>query len=248
MRIAALYDIHGNAPALEATLRDVREASADLIVIGGDVLPGPLPLETLDLIASLDLPVRCIRGNGESAVLAHLAGRELPHLPASVRDIIAWTAAQLRPGDRTLIASWPATHRLTLPARGDVLFCHATPRSDTEIFTRLTPVAPLVSIFEGAAARLVVCGHTHMPFDRTIGATRVVNAGSVGMPFGASGAWWILLAETVEYRHTPFDLEAAASRIRTSAYPQAGEFADRHVLHPPSEEEMLALLERGSVR
>ena len=248
MRIAALYDIHANASALEAALSDARASRAELVVIGGDVVPGPLPRESLDLIASLDLPVRCIRGNGESAVLAHVAGEALPHLPPNVRDSIAWTAAQLRPTDRELIASWPPTLRLALPLLGDVLFCHATPRSDTEIFTRLTPDRSLLPIFDAAAASLVVCGHTHMQFDRTLGATRVVNAGSVGMPFGAPGAWWLLLDETVEFRHTPFDLDAAAARIRASAYPRAGDFADRHVLHPPSDEEMLALLERGSVR
>lgn len=248
MRIAALYDIHSNVAALAAVLADVAAAGVDRVVFGGDLLPGPLPIETLDLVASLALPARCITGNGETAVLAHLAGADLAHLPAIAREAIAWTAAQLRPTDRERMASWPATLRLTLPTFGDVLFCHATPRSDTEIFTRLTPDDRLRPIFDDARASLVVCGHTHMQSDRTIGSTRVVNAGSVGMPFGAPGAYWLLLSDTVELRHTPYDLEAAAARIRGSRYPQAREFAEQNVLRPPSEETMLALMTKGEPR
>jgi hypothetical protein len=78
-----------------------------------------------------------------------------------------------------------------------------------------------------------------MQFDRTIGRTRVVNAGSVGMPFGVPGAYWLLLDSGVRLRRTRYELEAAAERIRATGYPQADEFADRSVLRPPSEHEML---------
>jgi hypothetical protein len=78
-----------------------------------------------------------------------------------------------------------------------------------------------------------------MQFDRTIGRVRVVNAGSVGMPFGEPGAYWLLLGPGVELRHTPYDLAAAAKRIRETTYPQAEEFAARNVLQPPSENEIL---------
>ncbi|MFP5355990.1 MAG: metallophosphoesterase family protein [Gemmatimonadota bacterium] len=248
MRIAALYDIHANPDALAAVLDDVRAAGVERLVFGGDVLPGPLPIETLDLIASHTLPAHFIAGNGETAVLAHLAGRDLDHLPAAARDAIRWTAGQLRPADRRLIASWPATVRLTYPTLGDLLFCHATPRSDTEIFTRLTPEERLLPIFEPARASIVVCGHTHMQFIRAVGTTRVVNCGSVGMPFGAPGAYWLLLGDSVELRRTSYDLDAAAARIRASQYPQAQEFAERHVVNPPSEETMLALMAQGDLR
>jgi diadenosine tetraphosphatase ApaH/serine/threonine PP2A family protein phosphatase len=86
---------------------------------------------------------------------------------------------------------------------------------------------------------VVVCGHTHMQFDRMIGTTRVVNAGSVGMPFGEPGAYWLLLGPDVELRHTSYDLKRAAERIRQTDYPQAEDFAARYVLQPPSEGEML---------
>jgi predicted phosphodiesterase len=73
VRVAALYDIHGNLPALEAVLSDVRNSGVDRVVIGGDVLPGPMPRETLGLLRGLELPVEFIYGNGELGILAQLA-------------------------------------------------------------------------------------------------------------------------------------------------------------------------------
>jgi predicted phosphodiesterase len=107
---------------------------------------------------------------------------------------------------------------------GDVLFCHATPRNDTEIFTTLTPEDRLLAVFEGLGASAVVCGHTHMQFDRIIGTTRSVNAGSVGMPFGEPGTDWLLLGPDVQFQHTHYDLARAADQIRSTAYPQAEAF------------------------
>ena len=74
MRVAALYDIHGNLPALEAVLEDIRAADVDQIVVGGDVVPGPMPRETLGRLLKLDVPAHCIHGNGELAILAQMAG------------------------------------------------------------------------------------------------------------------------------------------------------------------------------
>jgi predicted phosphodiesterase len=147
-----------------------------------------------------------------------------------------------------LLASWPETLRVEIPGLGEVLFCHATPRNDIEIFTRLTPEDRLRPIFEPLGVSLVVCGHTHMQFDRTIGTIRVVNAGSVGMPFGEPGAHWLLLGPDVRLRHTSYDLANAAERIRDTSYPHAVEFAARNVLHPPSEGEMLEAFTRSELR
>jgi hypothetical protein len=74
MRVAALYDIHGNLPALEAVLQDVRQADVDQIVVGGDVVPGPMPRETLGRLLDLGLPTHFIYGNGELAILAQMEG------------------------------------------------------------------------------------------------------------------------------------------------------------------------------
>jgi predicted phosphodiesterase len=248
MRVAALYDIHGNLPALEAVLRDVRRAAVDLVVVGGDVLPGPMPRETIARLRGLDVPVRFIHGNGDRVTLALRRGTETDAIPESYRESMRWVARQLQPEDEELLAGWPATLRLGIPGPGEVLFCHATPRNDTEIFTRLTPEDRLLPVFEGVDASLVVCGHTHMQFDRRVGGTRVVNAGSVGMPFQEPGAYWLLLGPDVELRYTPYDLAQAAERIRGTQYPKAEEFAARFVLEPPSEEETLKAYARAELR
>jgi putative phosphoesterase len=248
MPIAALYDIHGNLPALEAVLEEIRGSDVDAIVVGGDVLPGPMPVETLRRLLDLDMPVRFIHGNGDREVLERMRGAETDAVPAAFREVLRWTARQLAPEYEQLLGSWPPQFRLAIDRLGDVLFCHATPRNDTEIFTRLTPEERLLPMFVGANASTVICGHTHMQFDRSIGGVRVLNAGSVGMPFGEPGAYWLLLGPDVQFRYTPYDQVSAADRIRGTAYPQAADFAERSVLHPPSEAETLALFARAELK
>jgi len=259
MRIAVLYDIHGNLPALEAVLKDIRQASVDQVVVGGDLFPGPMPRETLKCLLDIDLPVHFIQGNGELAVLAHMAasdgsavsywgttsGKPLPELD---QVVYRWTAEELKPEYEGLLTSWPKTLLLNIGGLGEVLFCHSTPRSETEIFTRLTPKGRLLPILEPLNVPLVLCGHTHMQFDRMIGKTRVVNAGSVGEPFGDAGAFWVLLGPDLHLQHTPYDLTKAAERIRATNYPQAEEFAEHSVLKPPTEEEMLRVFTKAELR
>jgi predicted phosphodiesterase len=248
MRVAALYDIHGNLPALEAVLDDVRRAGADRIVVGGDVVPGPMPRECMERLLALDLPVQFIHGNCELAVLAQLAaddpaavtywgsvsGRPLPeHYLAGMR----WAADQVR-DYAAMFTKWPRTLRIEITGLGPVLFCHSTPRSETEVFTRLTDESRLAAVISPPGISVVVCGHTHMQFERRVGRTRVVNAGSVGAPFGDPGAFWALLGPGVMLRHTMYDLDAAAERIRATHFPQAEEEA-RNIVQPPAEAEML---------
>ena len=248
MRVAAIYDIHGNLPALEAVLQDVHQSKAEFVVVGGDVIPGPMPRETLACLLNLDIPVQFIQGNGEVEVLAEMAGTDTGRVPEQFREVVRWSARQLYPEYEQLLAGWAKTFRVEVGGLGKVLFCHATPRDDNEIFTRLTPEERLLPIFEGLNASVVVCGHTHMQFDRMIGSIRVVNAGSVGMPFGESGADWLLLEPDIQFRHTPYDLTKAAERIRKTNYPQAKDFATHYVLQPPSEEKMLEVFTRAELR
>lgn len=229
-------------------MEDVKREGVDLLIIGGDVLPGPMPRETLEFLLQLDVPTRFIHGNGDRVVLEQMAGKIPVQLPPAVQEDIAWVAHQLDAGHERELRSWPATLHVDLTPHGDVLFCHATPRNDTEIFTRLTSEDRLRPVFDGVQESLVVCGHTHMQFDRMIGELRVVNAGSVGMPFGSPGAFWLLLDRGVTLRHATFDVSSAADHIRATAYPHAAEFAARHVLDPPSEAAMLDIYSRSELR
>jgi putative phosphoesterase len=242
LTVVALYDIHGNLFALEAVLREVRDAAIDLVVVGGDVLPGPMPRETLACLMALQIPVRFIHGNGDRVVAAHLAGGDISEVPEAFREIVHWTAQQLDANQREVVAHWPPTCELDIGDLGHVLFCHATPRNDTECFTRITAEEKLTAVFGTVNASVVVCGHTHMQFDRTVAGRRVVNAGSVGMPFAAPrGAYWLLLGPDVRLCRTEYDFEKAADHIRLTAYPQAETLAVRYIIDPPTEVESLKM-------
>jgi predicted phosphodiesterase len=240
MQLAVLYDIHANLPALEAVIAEVRRDGIDRIVFGGDIVPGPMPRETIDYLRALDIRADYIRGNGDREILERLRGQETSAVPEAFRESMRWNARQLGPDDERWIAAWPLTLRVDVPSLGPVLFCHATPHSDTPIFTRDTADDRVSELLQDIDAPFIVCGHTHMQFDRRVGATRIVNAGSVGMPFGDPGAYWLSLGPDVRLRRTEYDLAAAAERIRKTAYPQAEMFAAQNVLQPPSEAHMRA--------
>src|SRR5450755_2596641 len=138
MRVAALYDIHGNRPALEAVLDEVRQANVDQVVIGGDVLPGPMPRETLACLRQFEIPMQFIHGNGDREVLARRRGAEGSAVPEQFREAMRWNAQQLDSESEHLLGGWPATLCLEVSGVGKVLFCHASPRNDTDVFTRLT--------------------------------------------------------------------------------------------------------------
>ncbi len=243
MRIAALYDIHGNAPALEAVLEETGRLEVALTVVGGDVVAGPMPRETLALLLECKIPMHFVRGNADREIATAMQGLESGNRLEPAREAAAWVARQLDPQHQALLAGWPLTLRLPAGALGEILFCHATPDSDTTIFTRRTAEASLRPVFSEVGAALVVCGHTHMQLDRQIGDVRVVNAGSVGMPYGRTGAQWLLIDSDVEFKHTAYDLERAAALIRATGYPEAEEFASNNVLSTPSEAEALEFFE-----
>jgi putative phosphoesterase len=224
MRVAALYDIHGNLPALEAVLG---ELEADLVVVGGDVAPGPMVGEVLDRVGALDVPVRWVMGNGDREVVEGAGGLA----PA---ELTAWTAQRLSDEQRGLLASFEATVEVDVDGLGPVVFCHGSPRSDTEIITQVTPAERLRPMLEGVAADVVVCGHTHHQFDRMIDSTRVVNAGSVGMPYqGEAAAFWLVLGPEVELRRTGYDVPAAVERMRATGMPDIDEMMLRESLLEP---------------
>ena len=230
MRVAALYDIHGNLPALEAVLAELSQVQPDLIVAGGDMAAGPMPRETLDRLISFGKRVRFLRGNTDREIVDHYDA-SLPPEARYEDDIwaqrIEWAARQVTEAQRDLLAALPTTLTIEIDSLGATLFCHGSPRSDHEVITRVTSHQRLDGILTGVTENVVVCGHTHVQFDRTHAAKRVINAGSVGLlREDTPGAYWTLLGPEVVQRRTRYDLEDAARRIRATACPEADGFAD----------------------
>jgi predicted phosphodiesterase len=238
VRVAALYDVHGNLPALEAVLAEVEHEGVELIVSGGDLAIGPYPAESLAALRRLDGRVRFVMGNGDRGVVDVAAGR------APVEHDEDWVIGRLAEDDLRAVAAFEPVVAVDVDGLGPTLFCHATPRSDTEFFLETTDESIAATLLEGTDEHTIVCGHTHMQFDLSIAGRRVVNAGSVGMPYEAApGAYWALLGPDVELRRTDYDLERAAERIRTSGHPAAEELARENVLQVPSRAEALAAFE-----
>jgi predicted phosphodiesterase len=231
--VAAVYDVHGNMPALDAVLADSAFARADAVVVGGDVAAGPLPAEVLDRLAALALPVRWVRGNADREVVAHFDRGDTdpsiygPDAPAERAD--AFTAGRITRAHRDLLASFEDVVRFD-----GALYCHGSPRRDDEIITALTPEARLAPMLDGVQEALVVCGHTHHQFDLRAGAQRVVNAGSVGMPYqGEPGAYWLLVADgEPEPRRTAYDVDAAAPALRASGFPDVDDLIRESLVEP----------------
>jgi len=245
MKIAALYDIHGNLPALDAVLKEVEQEHPDLILVGGDIVLGPMPRTSLERLLALGDKIHFIRGNCEREVVAAFDGLPpRPGISEEVNERMRWTAKQLERSQRDVLAQLPEQASFSVDGLGEVLFCHGSPRSDEEIITAATPEERLRAMLAGVRQRVVICGHTHMQFDRTVDGMRIVNAGSVGMPYGDAGAYWLLLGPEILLRRTLYDLEDAAARIRASGYPQAQDFAENNVLKPETEAEAIAVFER----
>ena len=237
MRVAALYDVHGNLPALEAVLAEFERESVDVILAGGDVAAGPMPAETL---ARLDAAGAIhVRGNADRWFLDVWEGRVRPDLAEE-----KWLVAQVGTSYREFLGKLPLTTTVDVEGLGAVLFCHGSPRSEDEIVTAITPPERLRPMLEAVEEDVVVCGHTHVQFDRRVDGVRVVNAGSVGMPYEAEpGAYWAVLGPDVELRRTAYDLEAAAARILATGWPEADDFVRENLLTVPSRAEALAAFE-----
>jgi predicted phosphodiesterase len=242
-RVAVLADVHCVLPALEAVLAEPDVRAADLIVLPGDLAIGPQPVETVDLVTSLGDRVVWVSGNCER-VTVELARGERTGDGADL-EFAAWCAAQQRPDQLDLLAGLPKTATLEIRGLGEVLFCHATPRDDEEFVLVDSSVNRWTEVLAGVGdpVRTVVCGHTHMPFVRLVDRRTVVNPGSVGMPYGTTGAHWALLGgdgPAIQLRRTVFDPEeACASIAASSGYPKLDEWLDFFVRNPASDVEAL---------
>jgi putative phosphoesterase len=222
MRIAALYDIHGNLPALDAVLADVAVEQPNLILVGGDVVGGPMPAETLARLRSLDTPQRYVRGNDDREVVEAASRQRAPEGEDEL--IHAWVAEQLSAHDLSELAAYEDTVTAAVDGLGDVLFCHGTPDSDSDVITRVTAPERLSRLVAGVDAQVVVCGHTHQQFRLESEGVSVVNAGAVGMPYeGRPGAFWAMIGPEIELRATMYDIEQAVAQMRVSGFPNIDE-------------------------
>ncbi|HWF50216.1 MAG TPA: metallophosphoesterase family protein [Solirubrobacteraceae bacterium] len=221
--VVALYDIHGNLPALDAVLAELRAGPPDAMVVGGDVCAGPMPAEVLARLRELPWPVHWLRGNADRAVVMGFDGT----IPADLLDHPlyagdAWAAGRLLRADRDFLAQLPPLAALAVAGLGDILFCHGTTRSDEERVTVVTPEERLAEILNASRASLLVGGHTHRQFDRSAGGRRMVNAGSVGRPYEhRPGAYWLRLGPDVQLRRTPYDVAGPDAAFRALGYPAA---------------------------
>ena len=199
MRVAALYDIHGNVPAFDAVLADVERAGVDLIVFGG---------------------------------------RDPADAENEMLRAMRWASARIDRTQRDYLAGFEPTVTLEIDGLGPTLFCHGSPRSDEEKLTRATGEERLGPILEGVEERVIVCGHTHQQFDRAVLGRRILNAGSVGMPYeGDAAAFWLLLGPDAELRRTEYDIGAAAELLRATGMPDVDEVILRESLLEPADPE-----------
>jgi len=244
MRIAVLCDIHGNLPALQAVLAEVEKAGVDLVVFGGDVAAGPMPVETIEALTAYSWPARFVRGNADRLMVESFDG-----VPKSGEGLDSWPASMLNRTHRDFLSSFEPAVEIAVDGLGVVVCCHAGLDSDElPIITPATPDDVIAEALAAAHGRLVVAGHTHMQFDRRVAGGRMVNAGSVGKPYADQpGAYWALLGPELEFRRTAYDFAAAAEAVRRTAIPQREEWA-ADVVRPPTAEEAISVFEKMAGR
>ena len=239
MRVAALADVHGNAPALEAVLAEVAQEAPDLVVFCGDLTWGALPEETVALVEPLGERARFVRGNTERELLALF-----DELPGDADEKERFLVQRHDASARALVAGFAEHVIVEVDGLGPTRFCHGSPRSDEELVTEATPVERVHEFLAGVDEQAVVTAHTHVSYERVVDGVRLLNPGSVGLPYeGSPGAYWALLGPGVEHRRTEYNLDEAERRFRAGGNP----FADLmlEILRtPPSRAETIEDAER----
>jgi putative phosphoesterase len=243
MKIAVVADVHGNLPALRATLAEIEAERVDAIVVCGDTAAGPLVRGSLEMLAGHPEPVYWVRGNGERETVACFDQGGAADVAS---DWAPWTAREIDRGWRDRMATWPIALELD-----GVCFCHGSPRADDENLTRATPDEALAAAATGTSASVIIGGHTHQQFVRTLPDGRVIaNAGSVGLPYeGRPGAFWLLVTDRrPALRETTYDISAAAAEMRASGFPDLDEAIGESLLAPADPAWVTAFFEHQAGR
>jgi putative phosphoesterase len=224
-RIAALSDVHGNIVALEAVLTDVAREKPDRIVVAGDlVLNGPEPVAVADLLRNLAAEgAAVIAGNTDVAVADFDFAAAFPWMtdgvPDAIVDAAEWAHEALGEERVDWLRGLPAERRMRAEDDTLVLVCHASPGSQTAGLDQNLDPSVTIERVAPTDARVIVCGHTHMPEVRELGWKVIVNDGSAGYVFdGDPTASWALIdidagEVTAEIRRTDFDTLGVANAI-----------------------------------
>lgn len=247
MKIACLFDIHGNWPALHWVLTELSQLNIDQIIVGGDIVSGPMPKETMETLFQIKDKIIWIGGNGDDDVLAALSNQPFnKNLSEYGRIVSMWVAHKLGPEFEIFLKGLPIRYNLFTAEYGRMCFCHATPESKEEIFTPATNEAIMKELFKRIDYDIVICGHTHIQFERVVNSVRILNAGSVGMPFsGHHGADWILItSEGIAFKNTQYDNLKAREILARTNYPNITNFIDQNIIHTHDQAQMINYLEK----
>jgi len=233
MKVAILADIHGNIVALEAVLKDLEHReSVDQIVVVGDLFTfGPAPKEVLERLRQL--PLACfLLGNTDRYLLEESYPSSYGNGDWQDKLLYSfhWTAERLEGEGLRFLEILPA-FRLVENGEYQLLAVHGSPRSDEEGLTMETDDGELKAMLVEQRAAVLACGHTHVPMDRSVAGLRVVNAGSVGLPFdGDTRACYAVVSSPagngqvpiqVQLRRVTYDVEEAVEQFFARNHPAA---------------------------
>lgn len=232
MKIAIISDIHGNVIALEAVLKDLKEqGGADQIVFPGDMVSfGPAPAETLAILRQLN-NTYFLLGNTDRYLLERTYPSTLTdnNWQSQLLYSFHWTAERLGSEGFDFLHTLPRFQVLQAGCY-QLLAVHGSPRSDEEGLTPKTTLEDLEAMSIASQVAILVSGHTHVPMDRLMGDLRVLNAGSVGLPFdGDPRACYVIISNlaaegsraAVEFRRVTYDIEKAVQQFYETNYPAA---------------------------
>jgi putative phosphoesterase len=230
VRLAVLSDVHGNALALDAVRKGIRATRADMILVAGDhALNGPAPAEAIDAIRELEADgALVVQGNTDIAVADFDYGAAFPWMTDGVSEAIRaaaeWAHEAIGPERLDWLRRLPAARRVQV---GDtmVVVCHASPSSQTDGFDRALDANIIVERASRTDARVIACGHTHVPDVRDLGWKLIANGGSCGYVFdGDPTASWALVEVdgddvSAEIKRTAFDVLAVSNALTARGLP-----------------------------
>jgi len=223
-RLAILSDIHGNLPALEAVLADMKNLDVDQVIVAGDVINfGPSSNQTAKIVIEQNWPV--IRGNNEYFLL----DANTPRAPVEWGDPIQfaptiWTIKNFDPNLKNIIATWPDTINLRFNDAPPIQVFHGTPDTPWDSIHWTMSDEEIGKLLSSVDAEYVICGHTHLPMEVQVNRWHIFNPGSVGLPLdGIFSASYMLVdgdehGWRSDFRRISFDYDAVFEEFETSGF------------------------------